>query len=110
MDLSLPGGLPDPEEEAAVFRPRRGARVGLRKQAQLRSTDQNAVVVVCDLSTGGFMAECLRPVLIGSYVSLDVPGIGPVNAQVRWQVGTRLGARFLDPVGLHRCEWTSDKL
>ena len=110
MDLNLPGG-PGEADEAVVFRPRRGGRVSLKERTQLRSTDQNAVeVTVCDLSTGGFMAECLRPVLIGSYVSLDIPGIGPVHAQVRWQVGTHLGARFLDPVGLHRCEWTASQV
>ena len=110
MELSLPGAHDD-VEEGGVFRPRRGARLNLKERTQLRSKDQNALdVTVCDLSTGGFMAECMRPVLIGSYVSLDIPGIGPVHAQVRWQVGGRLGARFLDPVGLHRCDWTSEKL
>jgi hypothetical protein len=48
-------------------------------------------------------------VQIGGYVSLDVPGIGPVNAQVRWQLGTRMGGLFLDPISLHRCEWTAVK-
>lgn len=80
----------------------------MSENTRLRSTDQAVVEVkVCDLSTSGFMAECMRPVLIGSYVSLDLPGIGPVNAQVRWQVGGKLGGRFLDPVSLHRCDWTS---
>jgi hypothetical protein len=42
-------------------------------------------------------------------VSLDLPGIGPVNAQVRWQVGGRMGGKFLEPVSLLRCEWTSSR-
>ena len=53
------------------------------------------------------MAECAEPVRIGSYVSLDVPGIGPVQAQVRWQIGVRMGGMFLDPISLARCEWTA---
>ena len=107
MDLNLPSG--DFEAEAAPsFRPRRGARVSMSQSTRLRSNDQALVqVTVCDLSTSGFMAECMRPVLIGSYVSLDLPGIGPVNAQVRWQVGGKLGGRFLDPISLHRCDWTA---
>ena len=55
------------------------------------------------------MAECAEPVRIGSYVSLDVPGIGPVHAQVRWQIGARMGGMFLDPISLARCEWTAAK-
>jgi hypothetical protein len=55
------------------------------------------------------MAECASPVQIGSYVSLDVPGVGPVRAQVRWQIGGRMGGMFLDPISLNRCEWTAIK-
>ncbi len=110
MDLSLPASVLDSEETPA-FSPRRGQRVILQETTQLRSRDQQAVEVrVCDLSTSGFMAECLRPVLIGSYVSLDLPGIGPVHAQVRWQVGGRMGGKFLDPISLHRCDWTATEI
>ena len=66
-------------------------------------------VKVRNLSPCGFMAECAEPVRIGSYVSLDVPGIGPVHAQVRWQIGARMGGMFLDPISLGRCEWTAVK-
>ena len=107
MDLSLPGRDAD-AEEGPTFQPRRSRRVVLQQPTQLRSNDLKGVeVTVCDLSTSGFMAECMRPVLIGSYVSLDLPGIGPVHAQIRWQVGGRMGGKFLDPVSLHRCDWTA---
>jgi hypothetical protein len=53
------------------------------------------------------MAECAQSVAIGSFVALDVPGIGPVHAQVRWQIGGRMGGMFLDPISLARCEWTA---
>jgi hypothetical protein len=66
-------------------------------------------VTVCDVSQCGFMAECGDPVQIGSYVSLDVPGIGTVRAQVRWQLGGKMGGMFLDPISLNRCEWTAVK-
>ncbi len=64
-------------------------------------------VKVRDLSACGFMAECAAPVQIGSYVSLDVPGIGAVQAHVRWQLGLTMGGMFLDPISLRRCEWTA---
>jgi len=106
MDLNYPGRAIE-GEEAPDYRPRRSQRVSLNQTTQLRSTESAVEIVVCDLSTSGFLAECLRPVLIGSYVSLDVPGIGPVHAQVRWQVGTKMGAKFLEPISLHRCDWTA---
>ena len=78
------------------------------KSAQLRSQDWYQIEVkVRNVSTCGFMAECAQPVRIGSYVSLDVPGIGPVHAQVRWQIGVTMGGLFLDPISLARCEWTA---
>jgi hypothetical protein len=64
-------------------------------------------IIVRDVSTRGFMAECDELVEIGSTVSLDVPGIGPVQAQVRWQIGSRMGGMFLDPISLEQCEWTA---
>ena len=94
--------------EGPVLSPRRTARVAVDKSAQLRSQDWYQIEVkVRNVSTCGFMAECAQPVRIGSYVSLDVPGIGPVHAQVRWQIGVTMGGLFLDPISLARCEWTA---
>ena len=110
MDLGVPRNSVD-SEEGAAYMPRRSPRVRLTEMTQLRSTDFRGVdVTVCDISTSGFMVECLRPVLIGSFVSVDLPGIGPVNAQVRWQVGGRMGAKFLDPISLNRCDWMIARL
>ncbi|WP_129790509.1 hypothetical protein [Sphingosinicella sp. CPCC 101087] len=76
----------------------------------LRSGDRYDVEVrVRNVSTCGFMAECAVPVRIGSYVTLDVPGIGPVHAQVRWQIGLTMGGMFLDPISLESCEWTATR-
>jgi hypothetical protein len=108
MDLNYPG-RGTAEEQAADYQPRRNQRVALSERTQMRASESAVEIVVCDLSTSGFLAECLRPVLIGSYVSLDLPGVGPVHAQVRWQVGNRLGAKFLDPISLHRCDWTTTR-
>ena len=56
-------------------------------------------MTVRDLSTAGFMAECLRPVLIGSYVSLDLPGVGPVHAGDRLEAtGTGLAPLVVSAV------------
>jgi hypothetical protein len=98
-------GLPD------QFKQRGAPRTAVLRTAQMRSQHWYSVEVkVCDVSSSGFKAECPEPVLIGTYVSLDVPGLGPVSAQVRWQLGGRIGGQFLDPISLNRCEWTAIKV
>jgi len=98
------------EAQQPGFKARRTARLALDEQASLSPQKlYNVEIKVRDLSTAGFMAECAQPVRIGSYVSLDIPGIGPVQAQVRWQIGLRMGGMFLDPISLARCEWTAEK-
>src|SRR5690349_18807950 len=90
------------------FKPRRSGRTPIAGRTRLRAQSWYSIeVTVRAVSTGGFMAHCGEAVRIGSYVSLDVPGLGPVNAPVRWQLGGRMGGQFVDPISLHRCEWTA---
>ena len=98
-------------EEVPGFQTRRAERYALEGEAASLTPDQvyTVEIKVENLSSAGFMADCPTPVLIGSYVSLEVPGIGPVEAQVRWQVGRKMGGMFLDPISLARCEWTAEK-
>jgi hypothetical protein len=99
------------QEQAPGFRARRTARVDLMavEARLLPQALYNVEVKVQNLSTAGFMAECAAPVRIGSYVTLDSPGIGPVEAQIRWQIGLRMGGMFLDPISLRSCDWTAEK-
>ena len=100
----------EPEESGLGFKHRRDRRVAVQGKADLSPQNLYRIEVrIHDLSTCGFMTECGEPVQIGSYVTLDVPGIGPVHAQVRWQIGVRMGGMFLDPISLGRCEWTAVK-
>ena len=90
------------------FQERRTERLSVEERTELRH--RYAIEVrVRDLSTRGFMAECDERVEIGSAVSLEVPGIGSVQAQVRWQIGSRMGGMFLDPISLRQCEWTATR-
>ncbi len=92
------------------YKARRAPRLAVDCPASLQPQNlYNIEVIIRDVSTLGFMAECEEPVRIGSYVALDVPGIGPVHAQVRWQIGVRMGGMFLDPISLVRCEWVGVK-
>lgn len=101
--------MPD-QDRPSGFKDRGAERTPVAKTTQMRPQNWYSVeVVIRDVSTGGFLAECDDSVRIGSYVSLDVPGIGPVHAQVRWQLGGRMGGMFLDPISLSKCEWTAIK-
>jgi len=106
--MTSPSAYP---EEAHGFQTRRAERVRLEGEAASLNPEQVYAVEIKveNLSPCGFMAECQTPVLIGSYVSLDVPGIGAVQAQVRWQIGSKMGGMFLDPISLSHCEWTAEK-
>lgn len=104
MDF-VPHGSSD-DYDCPTYRPRRNDRLRVDVATTMRGGDDQTVDVrVCDISTAGFMAECMRPVLIGSFVALDMPGVGAVRAQVRWQVGGRLGGKFVQAVSLDACDW-----
>jgi hypothetical protein len=91
------------------FTPRRAARLTGGGKANLADGERPGIAVtVRNMSSAGFMAECAEPVRIGSYVNFEIPGIGKVEAQVRWQIGRRMGGMFLDPITLARCEWTAE--
>ena len=104
-----PNSMPAEDLEPG-FKLRRTRRHTVDSTVSLNGQNQYRIEVkLRDLSTSGFMAECLEPVRIGSYVTLDVPGIGVVHAQVRWQIGARVGGMFLDPISLARCEWVGTR-
>ncbi|HWT14070.1 MAG TPA: hypothetical protein VN231_15050 [Allosphingosinicella sp.] len=106
----IPSRPPRESDQGATLKPRRTQRLPVDQTARMRSQNWYQIEVkVRDVSTCGFMAECAQPVQIGSYVSLDVPGVGPVHAQVRWQIGMTMGGMFLDPISLTRCDWTAVK-
>jgi len=111
--LSLMDSNPDnpftADDSNADFAERRMERQTASRPARLSSGQGGGTAGrIRNLSRAGFMAECAEPVRIGSYVLIDVPGIGPIEAQVRWQIGPRMGGMFLDPITLARCEWISE--
>ena len=86
---------------------RQSERLQLDAEARLRPNSWSSLQVrMLDLSASGFRAECEARVQPGGSVSLDVPGIGAVEAQVEWQRGNQFGARFFAPIELKRCRWT----
>jgi hypothetical protein len=86
----------------------RGAeRLALSEAARLKPNSWSSVEIrMVDLSRLGFRAECEARLLPGSCITLEVPGTGPVEAQVEWHRGSEFGARFLRPIELESCGWT----
>jgi hypothetical protein len=86
---------------------RQSERLQLDAEARLRPNSWSSLQIrMLDLSKTGFRAQCEARVQPGGSVSLDVPGIGAVDAQVEWQRGDEFGARFFAPIELRRCQWT----
>jgi hypothetical protein len=76
-------------------------------EARLRPNDWSSVeIAMRDLSPQGFRARCEARVQPGSAVTIDIPGLGSVEAQVEWQRGQDFGARFFAPIDLSRCGWS----
>ena len=94
-------------EEVPESRERRAERVSLDEATRLRPNDWSSLEVrMIDLSSFGFRASSEARLQAGGCVSLDVAGIGSVDAQVEWQRGEMFGARFLEPIDIERCSWT----
>jgi hypothetical protein len=94
-------------EEARETRERGAERVALDEATRLRPNDWSSLEVrMIDISASGFRATSEARLQRGGCVSLDVPGIGSVEAQVEWQRGEMFGARFLLPIDIEKCGWT----
>jgi hypothetical protein len=89
---------------------RQAERRALDEAARLRPNSWSTVEIrMTDISELGFRAEAEARLQAGGLVTLDVPGIGPVDAQVEWQRQGEFGARFLAPLALHRCAWVVEE-
>lgn len=97
-----------PKVDDAVGQSRRSERLAIDAEARLRPNSWSSIGVrVLDISACGFRAQAEARLAVGSGVSLDVPGVGTVDAQVEWQRGGSFGARFYRQIDLDRCEWRS---
>lgn len=86
---------------------RREKRTQVDETARLHPNSWSSVEVrVLDISPNGFRAQCEARVLVGSAVSLEVDGVGPVRAHITWRCGDRLGAQFDHPADMGSCTWT----
>lgn len=85
---------------------RREKRTQVDEAARLHPNDWSSIEVrVLDISSSGFRAECDARILVGTAVTLDVAGVGPLRAYVTWRRGDRFGAKFDLPADLTGCTW-----
>ena len=86
---------------------RRAERVALDENTRLKPNSWSSLEIhMLDLSSLGFRASCEARLLRGGAVTLEIPGIGAVEAQVEWQRGNEFGARFFSEIELDQCDWT----
>jgi hypothetical protein len=89
----------------------RGAeRINADGRFALRGGDISTVEAeIRDISALGLKGACSETLTIGSLITVDIPGIGAVDAEVKWQLSGRFGALFLEPIDLANCEWNAVK-
>jgi PilZ domain len=91
---------------ASTFRPiastseaRRTARYDLVFQASLREAGSSRFkIAVCDLSVTGFRCETSFNLKVGKTVWLTIPGLGPLEAVVKWKDRLQFGCSFAAPL------------
>jgi hypothetical protein len=85
---------------------RRAERLALDENTRLKPNSWSSLEIrMLDLSPLGFRANCEARLQPGGGVTLEIPGIGPVEAQVEWQRDNQFGARFYTEIDLDSCEW-----
>ena len=82
---------------------RQSKRVAVHEAVRLHPNSWSSLeIVVLDCSENGFRAQCEAKVTGGLFVTVELPGIGPVKAVVSWQRGQQFGARFVEPIDLSK--------
>ena len=85
---------------------RQTERLALDESTRLRPNDWSSLEIrMLDVSPLGFRAQCEARLRPGGTVTLDIPGLGGVEAQVEWQRGNQFGAHFFVPIELDRSGW-----
>jgi hypothetical protein len=78
---------------------RNSDRKAVDEAVRLHPNDWSSLEVrLIDCSETGFRAACEARVQSGLLVTLELPGLGPRQAQVSWANGREFGARFIEPL------------
>jgi len=79
---------------------RNDARDSLLLVARFRveGSAETSQVRVRNLSSGGLMADVVKPIDIGTMVEIEVRGVGWVNGRIAWIAAGRAGVAFDHPI------------
>jgi diguanylate cyclase (GGDEF)-like protein len=80
--------------EADGFACVREPRQSLMRRAVTSINNETIEIRLRNISSGGALAECAKPVAPGTMLTIDIVGVGPVKATVRWAQATRFGVGF----------------
>jgi hypothetical protein len=87
---------------------RSARRVDVDTRSRLRhGAFRQTEVQLANLSFGGFCARCQLELVRGDFVSIDLPDIGLVRAQVAWCHDGMMGGAFFSPVDIRRSSATA---
>lgn len=78
---------------------RRHPRRALRLETNGRVEDFEANVTVHNLSAVGLLIETELPLDVGEVLSINMPDIGPVGAEIVWESGNLFGCAFEQALG-----------
>lgn len=85
---------------------RQSERIDVGKATRMRPNEWSSIEVhVADISACGFKARCDARLMRGSVISIDLPGVGSVEAQISWHRGDHIGARFIEPIDMASLRW-----
>ncbi len=90
------------KSSALAFREDRAtARDEVHYRARAKGIDGRAVeLLVVNISAQGLMARCDADFQPGDRLSVVLPVLGAVDAEVRWSLGGRVGCELAKAVGL----------
>jgi diguanylate cyclase (GGDEF)-like protein len=88
--------------EAKGFDKSRAPRIRMLRSATLICAGRRLNVRVRNVSTTGVQIEIGSPIAIGTKVSLDLGLSSPLECEVRWSAGGRMGMAFSGPIDLSR--------
>ncbi len=59
-------------------------------------------IVVANISSTGIGGRTMKPLAPGDEIRIELPGIGGVEAVIRWSAGTRFGAKLRCAIPLEK--------
>lgn len=64
----------------------------------LDATLDDQTITIINISTQGLLAQSTHALQIGASVAIDVPGLGHLNAVIRWSGSGLIGCEFVDSI------------